>query len=185
MLALPIATVRAGRPCFASGGKQQRPCHSVRRAPLVMTVAGKQPQQISDDAPAGAGGTVRKVLAAALLSSALLIAGPSTAAGLDTDTVKSGLKATVEASDIAKEKAGDVVQKLKKEVLPDAAAKLRQDADGSGSSYPDSIELRTVASEIEALDRQVKAGANESVVKSAASGIEQQLNALKGILGFD
>lgn len=146
-------------------------------------VAAARPGGRPDEQPASGAGSA---LAAVLLSSALLFAGPSNAA-LDTNTAKTGLKATVEASDIAKEKAGDVVSKLRNEVLPDAAAKLGEAAEGAGSSYPDSIvqELRTVASEIEALDKQIKSGADESVVKSAASGIEQQLNALKGILGFD
>jgi hypothetical protein len=46
-------------------------------------------------------------------------------------------------------------------------------------------ELKTVESEIEALDTQVKQGQNSSNVKSAASSVEQQINALKALLGFD
>ncbi|KAL4425324.1 hypothetical protein ABPG75_009340 [Micractinium tetrahymenae] len=178
---LATAAAAPAKQCCFTITKAQRPARPLQRSAVV---AAARLERQPDEQPASGAGSA---LAAVLLSSALLIAGSSTAAGLDTNTAKTGLKATVEASDIAKEKAGDVVQKLKKEVLPDAAAKLGQDAEGSGSSYPDSIiqELRTVASEIEALDRQVKAGANESVVKSAASGIEQQLNALKGTLGFD
>ena len=42
-------------------------------------------------------------------------------------------------------------------------------------------------SEIMALDDQVKAGGpvSESNIKSLASGIEQQINAMKAILDFD
>jgi hypothetical protein len=46
-------------------------------------------------------------------------------------------------------------------------------------------ELDTVKREVEALERQVAAGGNPANVKSTASGIEQQINALKASLGFD
>lgn len=180
------ATTPAARR-FSVGHGSSAQGRPMQRSTLVVAAAPRQPERREDGAPAGAfADGARKALAAALLS-ALLVAGPSTAAGLDTDTFKAGVKAKIEASDITKEKASDVVSKLKNEVLPDAANKLGKAAENAGSNYPDSIvqELRTVASEIEALDKQAKSGQDESVVKSAASGIEQQLNALKGILGFD
>lgn len=181
LLSSTAAAAPANRCCFTSS-KAPRAARPLQHTAVV---AAARPGRQADGQPPAA--AVGSALAAALLSSALLIAGPSTAAGLDTNTFKAGAKATVEASDIAKEKASDVVDKLKNEVLPDIAAKLSDVAEGAGSSYPDSIvqELKTVASEIEALDRQAKGGADESVIKSTASGIEQQLNALKGILGFD
>ncbi|KAL4419188.1 hypothetical protein ABPG77_007778 [Micractinium sp. CCAP 211/92] len=180
MLSTSIAAAPAKRCCFTSS-KAPRAARPLQHAAVT---AAARPERQADEQPASSAGNA---LAAVLLSASLLIAGPSTAAGLDTDTYKAGVKATIEASDIAKEKASDVVDKLKTQVLPDITAKLNKVAEGAGSNYPDSIvqELKTVASEIEALDEQVKGGADESVIKSAASGIEQQLNALKGILGFD
>ena len=46
-------------------------------------------------------------------------------------------------------------------------------------------ELKTVAQEVDALERQVKSGGRGTNIKSLASGIEQQINALKANLGFD
>ncbi len=53
--------------------------------------------------------------------------------------------------------------------------------------YEDSIvqELKTVQREIEDLADQQAKGSNDSNIKSLASSIEQQTNALKAILGFD
>ncbi|KAL4419189.1 hypothetical protein ABPG77_007779 [Micractinium sp. CCAP 211/92] len=187
---LSLATVTAAAPkasTFRSGRGSSRQGRPLKRTqPLVAAAARRPDEEKQGGLAGGAADGARKALAAALLSSALLIAGPSTADGLDTDTYKAGVGAKIEYSDITQEKATDVVDKLK-QVLPDAAGKMGKDVEGEGSTYPASIvqELKTVASEVDALDEQAKGGGDESVVKSTASGIEQQINALKGILGFD
>ena len=70
--------------------------------------------------------------------------------------------------------------------MPKAEAKLGEAAD---TNYAKSIvqELETVKGEIDALERQLQegGGGSKSVIKSTASGIEQQVNALKAMLGFD
>ena len=108
--------------------------------------------------------------------------------GVDTETYKAGVGAKIEYSDIQSQSAADVVNSLKEKILPEVEAKLSQAASKSGSSYPDSIvqELKTVKGEIEALERGLAGGSqDESVTKSLASSIEQQVNALKANLGFD
>lgn len=137
----------------------------------------------SVDEAASAAAKVTAAMAAALA----LSVSPAHAA-LDTDTYKAGPGATIEYSDIKDQSASDVVKSLKEQVMPKAEEKLGEAADRAGGQYPDSIvqELKTVKSEIEALERQVAGGGqDESVVKSAASAIEQQVNALKALLGFD
>lgn len=140
------------------------------------------------------GATAAKVAASAALAALLTLAGPA-GAKLDTDTFKAGQGATVEASQIGDESETEVVRKLK-EIVPEIQARLAQDAAENGSGYPDSVirELDTVMSEIKALERQARSDAAaapegspdvNSSVKSTASGIEQQVNALKAILGFD
>jgi hypothetical protein len=47
------------------------------------------------------------------------------------------------------------------------------------------VQLETVESEIESLVKKVEAGGDTSNIKSLASGVEQQLSALKAIVGFD
>lgn len=49
-------------------------------------------------------------------------------------------------------------------------------------------ELKTVRSEIDALEKQIDSGDGGGLgsnIKSVASGIEQQINALKATMGFD
>ena len=108
---------------------------------------------------------------------------------MDTDTYYAGAKATIEASNLRDQSPADVVRALKEEVLPKVQAKLAEAAAGSGSSYPQSIvkELETVKDEVTALAAPIPEGgaASSSNVKSAASAIEQQINALKATLGFD
>lgn len=126
----------------------------------------------------------KMALAAAAASLFLMSSTPAMA--IDLNTFKAGTKATIEASDITKESAESVVKNLKDVVMPEVERKLNEAVQGKGSSYPESVvkELQTVKSEIAALDRQL-AGGETSSIKSAASGIEQQINALKAILGFD
>jgi gas vesicle protein len=107
--------------------------------------------------------------------------------GLDTETRKEGVGATIEFSDITDQDATEVIQKLKNDILPDVKNQLAQFASSKGSNYPDSIvkELETVENEVEALLRQAEGGGNASNLKSLASSIEQQINALKANVGFD
>jgi hypothetical protein len=129
-------------------------------------------------------------ISAALLAALALNAAPA-GAKLDTATFKAGEGATVEYSQIGDESAASVVAKLK-QMIPEIQARLGADAEHSGSGYPNSLvkEFDTVKSEIAALERQLvsdtaRGTAANSGVKSTASGIEQQVNALKAILGFD
>jgi len=129
---------------------------------------------------------VVKLATVAAASSVLVLTGPATAA-LDTDTFKAGPGATIEYSDIGDQSAADVVRSLKDEVLPQIKEKLESAAGEAGSKFPESVvkELDTVKGEIDALDKQLKGGSGSPNIKSAASAIEQQLNALKATLGFD
>lgn len=133
------------------------------------------------------GATIKKLAASAALAACLVTALPAMAL-LDMDTSKVGESATIEASHIGDETPAAVVAKLQK-MLPEIQARLAEDAasNGSGSGYPDSIvkELDTVKSEIDALQRGVDGNSGADSVKSTASGIEQQMNALKAMLGFD
>ncbi|GAB4820104.1 hypothetical protein N2152v2_007150 [Parachlorella kessleri] len=138
---------------------------------------------------AEAGKNLRETLlgAAAIGVASLLVAAGPSHAGLDTSTTKKGEAAKIEYSRIEDESPEAVVKKLKYEVLPDVFKKLGADADQDGSTYPKSVvqEFKTVAQEVDALERQVKAGGRGTNIKSLASGIEQQINALKANLGFD
>lgn len=128
-------------------------------------------------------GTAIAVAAAALA----LFATPAHAA-LDTKTFKAGEGAKIESSDLRDQSPRDIVKSLKEQVMPQAEEKLGEAADRAGGNYAQSIvqELETVKSEIDALERQIEqGGSSKSVVKSTASGIEQQVNALKAMLGFD
>lgn len=104
-------------------------------------------------------------------------------AQLDTETFKAGEAATVEQSDITREAGAETVKKLR-EVVQDAESKLASD---SGKNDPYVKEIRTVKSEIDALERDINnpSPSEESNIKSLASSIEAQLNGLKAILGFD
>ena len=46
-------------------------------------------------------------------------------------------------------------------------------------------ELETVQGEIEGLVKSAEQGGDQSNIKSFASGVEQQVNALKALLGYD
>ena len=135
----------------------------------------------------------RKPSSLAKCGSALAVAAASLAlftmpanAALDTSTYKAGESAKIESSDLRDQSAKDIVKSLKEEVVPKAEAKLGEAAD---TNYAKSIvqELETVKGEIDALERQLQegGGGSKSVIKSTASGIEQQVNALKAMLGFD
>jgi len=137
------------------------------------------------------GRPTNKVLMGLAAASAALFLSSSTpaTAALNTDTYKAGAAAKIEASDLSNQSAADVVRTLKQEVLPKVTAKLQEAANSTPDKYSDSIvkELQTVKSEIDALESQLTqdGGSNSSNIKSMASAIEQQVNALKANLGFD
>lgn len=137
----------------------------------------------------GGDGMLGKVaMSAAVFALVSSLTASASYADLDTETYKAGPGAKIEYSDITDESPTDVVKKLKDEVVPKAQEKLNEAAERSGSQYPSSIakELKTVKGEVDALDSKVESGEQEgSVVKSAASAVEQQVNALKALLGFD
>lgn len=128
---------------------------------------------------------VGTVLAAAQIA-LLPFTGVSYAA-LDTNTEQQGLAATVEGSDITNEDQTSVLDKLQNKILPEAKEMLTRVGKGEDGSYPSSIakELETVDMEVNDLIQQANKGGDMSNIKSAASGIEQQINALKAIVGFD
>ncbi len=133
--------------------------------------------------------TMAKTAAAVFAAAALTLSSPTPAfAKLDTDTYKAGAAAKIESSDLRDQSPASIVDSLKKTVLPKAQEKLSEVADQSGGSYANSVlqELKTVKSEIDALEKQLQGDnpPSKSVVKSTASGIEQQVNALKARLGF-
>lgn len=141
-------------------------------------------------APAAAAMKLLGALAAAQLAfmPAAVYAGPLVQdKGLDERTEKKGAAATIEGSNIAGQDAGEVVDRLKNTILPDVKAKLAKVGEGSSGGYSASIvkELETVAGEIEGLVRDAGQGGDMSNIKSSASGIEQQVNALKALLGYD
>lgn len=134
--------------------------------------------------------TIAKAAAVTFAAAALTFSSPTPAfAELNTDTYKAGAAAKIESSDLRDQSPGSIVNSLKENVLPKAQAKLKEAADKSGGSYAQSVvkELQTVKSEIDALEKQLQGDnpPSKSVVKSTASGIEQQVNALKALLGFD
>lgn len=80
-----------------------------------------------------------------------------------------------------------VVDKLKNVILPDVKRQLAKVGEGSAGGYNSSIvkELETVQGEIEGLVKSADQGGDSSNIKSFASGVEQQVNALKALLGYD
>ena len=80
-----------------------------------------------------------------------------------------------------------VVDKLKNVILPDVKKQLAKVGEGSAGGYNSSIvkELETVQGEIEGLVKSADQGGDSSNIKSFASGVEQQVNALKALLGYD
>jgi len=144
-----------------------------------------------DNAASTKESTIKSTMAktAAALAAAAVTFSPTPAfAKLDTDTYKAGPSAKIESSDLHDQSPGSIVDSLKEQVLPKAEEKLGEVADKSGGSYANSVlqELKTVRSEIDALEKQIQGDdpPSKSVVKSTASGIEQQVNALKALLGF-
>ncbi|KAG7670285.1 hypothetical protein NADE_001887 [Nannochloris sp. 'desiccata'] len=133
--------------------------------------------------------TMAKIAAAAFAAAALTFSPNPAFAELDTDTYKAGASAKIESSDLRDQSPASIVDSLKQQVLPKAEEKLSEVADQSGGSYANSVlqELKTVRSEIDALEKQLQGAdpPSKSAVKSTASGIEQQVNALKALLGFD
>jgi hypothetical protein len=129
-----------------------------------------------------------KTAAAAFAAAALTFSPAPVFAKLDTDTYKAGPSAKIESSNLQDQSPASVVDSLKQQVLPKAEEKLAEVADQSGGSYANAVlqELKTVRSEIDALEKQIQGEdpPSKSVVKSTASGIEQQVNALKALLGF-
>lgn len=118
---------------------------------------------------------------------ALLWPLPSSAAPVDTSVQKAGPAAKIEESDISTEDPKAVVETLRNVVLPKVEAKLSEAAKDDGGLYSDSTigELKSVKGQIDDILGQVKSGQDASVVKSQASSVEQQLNAIKALLGFD
>jgi hypothetical protein len=127
---------------------------------------------------------IAKSVAAA--SVALLLSSHPASAALDEDTYHAGVEATIEASGLHDQSAQEIVRLLKDKILPDVEAKLKDHYKEDGSTYPDSVvkELNTVKTELEALSKEARNGSTSNV-KSMASGIEQQINALKANLNFD
>ncbi len=80
-----------------------------------------------------------------------------------------------------------VVETLRNVVLPKVEAKLSEAAKDDGGLYSDSTigELKSVKGQIDDILSQVKSGQDASVVKSQASSVEQQLNAINAFLCFD
>ena len=83
--------------------------------------------------------------------------------------------------------AMQVVDRLRNKILPDVKAKLAKVGEGTAGGYSSSVvkELETVSGEIEGLIKTADEGGDTSNIKSFASGVEQQVNALKALLGFD
>lgn len=79
------------------------------------------------------------------------------------------------------------MDKLKNTILPDVKRQLAKVGEGSAGGYNSSIvkELETVQGEIEGLVKSAEQGGDQSNIKSFASGVEQQVNALKALLGYD
>ncbi|KAK9817513.1 hypothetical protein WJX74_002779 [Apatococcus lobatus] len=178
--------VRSGRGLSAPA----RPV--IQRRSSVTTAAQAQEQR----APAGVAVRILSALAAAqlaLMPAAVSAQGigpliqPPGSKSIDERTEQKGAAATIEGSDIGGQDAGDVVDKLKNTILPDVKRQLAKVGEGSAGGYNSSIvkELETVQGEIEGLVKSAEQGGDSSNIKSFASGVEQQVNALKALLGYD
>jgi hypothetical protein len=171
-----------------SSSVAQRSTVVTQRRAVVAVRAQATNNKNADNVKQSLKSTMAKTAAAAFAAAALTFSATPAFAELDTNTYHAGEGAKIEASDLRDQSPASIVDSLKSTVLPKAQEKLGEVADKAGGSYANSVlqELKTVKSEIDALEKQIN-GANppsQSVVKSTASGIEQQVNALKALLGF-
>ena len=181
-------------PSTLSPASQMRSTVVSQRSP-VFSVRCQANNKASGNDTAAAGqqsfkSMLAKTAAATFAAAALTFSSPTPAfAELNTDTYKAGAAAKIESSDLRDQSPASIVDSLKNNVLPKAQEKLGEVADQAGGSYAGSVlkELKTVKSEIDALEKQIQGDnpPSKSAVKSTASGIEQQVNALKALLGFD
>lgn len=169
---MATATFNVSRPVICSSAAQCHSRSSIRCAAQPDRHIAQTPLKALPMFAVGAAAAVQ-----------LAFGGPALAA-LDTETSQKGLAATIEYSDIQDQDALEVAKMLNEKLLPMARDELQKVASGS---YDSSIvkELETVQGEVNQLIEQVKAGKNISNIKSTASGIEQQLNALKATLGVE
>lgn len=145
-----------------------------------------KPQQQTQDRPDNPNLLQGLLAAVATLQlSTAPFAGPALAQ-LDTTTkpaAEGGAAAKVEGSDLTKQSGQDALSQLQDVTLPGAEEALSKlDTSEAQSAY---MELNAVSNAISELSEQAEKGINDQAIKSATSGIEQQLNAAKSMAGLD
>ncbi|KAK9802819.1 hypothetical protein WJX73_000863 [Symbiochloris irregularis] len=179
------ATVRSTCPLAVSS----RPCsratasRAARSPVLARSVQRDQEQSEQTQRPLNAA-------LAALAAAQLMFApfsGPALAA-LDTSTMPAplgGAGAKIEGSNLANQSGADALQQLTDVAIPaaeSALAKLDTSAAKSAAG-----ELNGLTQQVTNLNERLNSGKGlkDSELKSAVSGIEQQLNAAKATAGLD
>jgi hypothetical protein len=180
-----VAASLSRAPCLAARRAAACPARGAAARPARGAAAAPRAAARPNGAPSPWAAAGRAAAAVALSAALALGSGAPAGAALDRETFKAGAGATIESSDLTGQPAAEVVAHLR-EMLEGAQQRLNADTDGG---YPQSVvqELDTVRTEIQALQRQLcdGKGCDSSNIKSAASGIEQQINALKALLGYD